>query len=448
MQSSRSETFAEVFRNPTVLAMIGSVGVHGVLVLFSAMKPADSLPAPLRVISLDPSSTTTDLNALLTPSNTLPVPNSLPPINFGDVPELSALPDLSKFRSPSQSVFLGSNPSAIDFGKLSIANPPQKSILGAQGRVYGLNLPKSPSQGGANASQSPFGGILSSGQLSGVPQPDYSRYALSPNPTPPNLAPSSSPIGSASALSTPYEPFSPSAAATPPATPNPATSGNNAAPVRASYTGWLAAQSQAFGKPISTQPGPRLTAEYPSSACSSKVQGSAIIAAVFGPDGSIAKGDSVIQVLQSAETLALNRAAIAAVESYRLPTPSGIPQAFNFTVDIPYSEAICKADSSSSPESSTKPGSSLKESPKPTSAPTGSPSPASKEDILDRLTPKTPTSSSPLKTPLPTVSKPQTQTSQFSVSPPQATSNFSQAQSPEPLPTPSIAVPEGASTSP
>lgn len=433
MYSSRSETFAEIFRNPTVLAMMGSVGVHGVLVLFSAMKPADSLPAPLRVISLDPGSSTTDLNALLAPNNgnSLPVPNGLPPINLGDVPELSALPDISKFRNPSQSVFLGSDPSAIDLGKLSIANPPQKSVLGAQEPVYGLNLPKSPNKSGANSSQFPFGGNPSSGRLSGVPLPDYSRYALNPNQLPPNLNPGSSQIGSGSALSTPYEPFSPSSS--PLVSPNPATSGNNAAPVRASYTGWLAAQSQAFGQPISTQPGPRLTAEYPSSACNSKVQGSAIIAAVFGPDGSIAKGDSVIQVLQSAESLALNRAAIAAVESYRLPSPSGIPQAFNFTVDIPYSEAVCRAEST--PEASIKPNPSPKESPK-LSTPTGSPSPASKEDILNRLTPKTPTSSSSFNAPSPEASKPQPKS--------QTTPSIAATQSPEPLPAPSIAVPEGA----
>jgi Gram-negative bacterial TonB protein C-terminal len=426
MQSSRSEIFTEVFRNPSVLAMIGSVAAHGVLVLFSAMKPADSLPAPLQVISLDPGSTTTNLNALLPPngSSSLPVPNGLPPINLGNVPELSALPDISKFRNPSQSVFLGSDPSAINFGKLSIANPPQKSVLGAQGPVYGLNLPKSPSQGGAKTSPSPFGGSLSGGQLAGVPQPDYSRYALNPNPTPPSLSPGSSQIGSGSALAKPYEPFS--AGASPSASPNPAASGNNAAPVRASYTGWLAAQSQAFGQPISTQPGPRLTAEYPSSACSSKVQGSASIAAVFGPDGSIAKGDSVIQVLQSAETQALNRAAIAAVESYRIPSPSGIPQALNFTVDIPYSEAVCKAEST--PEAPIKSSPSLKNS-KPVSTPTNAPSPASKEEILNKLAPKTPTSSSSFKAPSPSVSSPQ-------------------AQSPEPLPTPSITVPEASGTAP
>jgi Gram-negative bacterial TonB protein C-terminal len=424
MQSSRSETFTEVFRNPSVLAMIGSVGVHGVLVLFSAMKPADSLPAPLQVISLDPGSTTTNLNALLPPNSSLPVPNGLPPINLGDVPELSALPNISKFRNPSQSVFLGSDPSVIGFGKLSIANPPQKSVLGAQRPVYGLNLPKRPSQGGTSSSQSLFGGGLSSGQLAGVPQPDYSRYAPNPNPTPPSLNPDSSQIGSGSALAKPYEPFSTSAS--PSASPNPAAAGNNAAPVRASYTGWLAVQSQAFGQPISTQPGPRLTAAYPLSACSRKVQGSAVIAAIFGPDGSIAKGNSVVQVLQSAETQALNQAAIAAVESYRMPSPSGIPQALNFTVDIPYSEAVCKAEST--PEAPIKSSPSLKNS-KPDSTPTNSPSPASKEDILNRLAPKAPASSSSFRAPSSTVSSPR-------------------VQSPEPLPTPSIAIPEDAPKSP
>jgi hypothetical protein len=428
MQSYRSQqALTEFFRNPTILAMIGSAGIHGLIVLFTAFKPAESLPAPLRVISLDPGSSNTNLSGLL-PSTGLPVPNGLPPINLGDVPELSTIPGIPGLgQSSPQSIYFGSDPSKIDLSNLSGRNPPQKSVAGAQGPVFGLKLPKIPSKPTDPVQSLVPGNRLSAEKLQ--EQQDRAKYAVNQNPARPNLIPGTT------------QPFFPDPS--PDSSPTPSTSptasspaGDSAAPVREKYTGWLQAKSQVLGQPISTQSGPALTAEYPQSACKTKVGGSALIAGVFGPDGSIAPGSDSIQVLQSAETLALTRAAISAVEGYRVAVPSGIYQSLSFKVDIPYSEAACTAQSSPTAPTQPNPSPTEKVITKP-SAPASPPArkAASKEEFLKQIelgnqpigTPPAPAPSSSQRPPTP---------------------NITGTQSPEPLPAPSIAFPEDTPKSP
>jgi outer membrane biosynthesis protein TonB len=416
MQSYRSQqALAGFFRNPTILAMIGSAGIHGVIVLFTGLNPAESLPAaPLRVISLDPGSDTTDLNGLL-PSNGLPVPNGLPPINIGDVP-----------------TYLGSDPSKIDFGNLFGRNPPQKSDAGAQGPVIGRNLPKNPKKLSTDPTKSPSSEDNRSLLEKLQEQQNRVNYATNPNQVPPNLK-----QGTVQPL---FPDPTPDASPAPSASPTLASpTGDSAAPARKKFNDWLEAKSQAYKQPVSTQSGPTLTAEYPQSACNTKVGGAASIAAIFGPDGSIAPGSDSIQVIQSAETLALTRAAVSTVERYRVPVPSGIYQSLNFKVDIPYSEAACATQSSPKAPIQTSPSPTEpieKVIPKPSS--TASPSarkPTSKEEFLRQLelgnqpigTPPAPSPSSSQRQPTPSIAG---------------------TQSPEPLPAPSIVVPEGALKSP
>jgi hypothetical protein len=452
MQSYRSQqALAEFLRNPTILAMIGSAGIHGVLVLFTALKPAESLPSsPLRVISLDPGSSTTNLNGLL-PSNGLPVPNGLPPINLGEVPELSTLPNLSEL-GKSPSVYLGSDPSTLDLGKLSVRNTPQKSAEGAQGPIFGLNLPKTPSKPSNDSTPSPFSGAFSRNRSLAEKlqtQQDKAKYAVNPNQSPPNLTPGTFQPEGGTSLTAPSPTSSTTPSPLPNATsPNPASpTGDSAAPVREKYTGWLQAKSQAYGQPISTQTGPTLTAEYPQAACNTKVGGSALIAAIFGPDGSIAPGSESIQVLQSAETLALNRAAISTVAGYRVAVPSGIYQALNFKVDIPYSEAACTTQSSPKPSIQTSPSPTEKVITKPSLQP--SPSPAEKVIIK----PSSTASPSARKATSKEEFLRQIELGNQPIGIPpapqgQPTPNIAGTQSPEPLPAPSITVPEGTPKSP
>jgi hypothetical protein len=426
MRTSSSQTLEGFLRNPSILAMIGSVGIHSMLVLFSGLKPAESVPTPLQVISLNPGSDTTNLNALLAPSG-LPVPNGLPPINLGEVPELSNLPNGSPLGNPSsQSVYLSSDPSSINFGSLSVKNPPQKSVAGAQGPVVGINLPKRTIEPAKDSqSSSPSGAFAGNRPLSEQlqAQRDNAKYAVNPNQGTPKLNPGTFQPDDGGTSST--APSSVSSSLPSPLPSSTAATGDSAAPLREKYNGWLQAKGQAYGQPISTQTGPRLTAEYPPSACNTKVDGSAFIAAVFGPDGAIAPGSDSVQVLQSAETLALTRAAISTVEGYRFPA-SGIHQAYNFRVDVPYSATACTAKSS--PDTPIKPSASPTITPtKPSAIPSPSAQKAtSKEDFLRRL-----------------------ESSNSQVKSSQAPSpSLTPSPSPEPLPSPSIAVPEGTPKSP
>jgi hypothetical protein len=187
MQSRRSESFGGILRNPTLMAMLGSVGFHGVLVLFSALHPADSQTNPLRIVSIAPQP--------VAPKGQpkgqgmgLPVPNSLPPINLGKVPELPASPDISALKiPPSQSLYM---PSSGGIGKLRIANPPVRSFVPpslvnpgvgnvSPGNTGVLSPPNVPTENNS-ASPSPF-------TPSSRTKFDYSKYAPSKNPDLPKV---------------------------------------------------------------------------------------------------------------------------------------------------------------------------------------------------------------------------------------------------------------------
>ncbi len=416
MRTTSSQAFEAFLRNPSILAMIGSAGIHGVLVLFSGLKPAESLPPPLSVISLDPGSSTTNLNGLLA-SNGLPVPNGLPPINNGDVPQGPNAIDISK-----GSPFIGSssNPFNAGLGGLQTTDTPQKSVLGSQG-VVKVSVPNRPSTASKNSTPSQ-GGQNPSGKPQAQPNNPYP--GTNPNPNLPNL-----PAGTNESVNGfPLPSPSPSPIAI--ASPRPAPlSGGAAAPVRDTYVAFLQERAQFYKQSISTQTGPRLTAAYPITACSSKAQGSALLAAIFGPDGSISR-DTSVQVLNSAESQTLNNAAIAEVENYRVPLPTGLYQALTFTVDIPYSDTACNPGSSPSPSTTI--------SPSPTGTPTkprSTPSPSarkatSKEDFLRQLEGKTP----------------QQESSQNPSLKMQTTPSGAATQSPEPLNSP--VVPDGVLKSP
>ena len=416
MRTTSSQAFEAFLRNPSILAMIGSAGIHGGLVLFSGLKPAESLPPPLSVISLDPGSSPTNLNRLLAP-NGLPVPNGLPPINIGDVPQGPNAIDISK-----GSPFIGSssNPFNVGLGGLQTTDTPQKSVPGSQG-VVKVAVPKRPSTTPKNSTQSQ-GGQTPAGKPPVQPNRDYP--GPNPNPNLPNLPAGSNEVVNGFPLPGP----SPTSIAIASPRPTP-PSGGAAAPVRDTYVAFLQERAQFYKQSISTQAGPRLTATYPVTACSSKAQGSALLAAIFGPDGSISR-DTTVQVLNSAESRTLNNAAIAEVENYKVPLPTGLYQALTFTVDIPYSDTACNPGSSPAPSTTISPSS--KGTPTKSSS---TPSPSarkvtSKEDFMRQLEGKTP-------------QKETSQTPSFKM---QTIPNGAATQNPEPLTAP--LVPGGVPKSP
>jgi TonB family protein len=362
MRSRRSESLG-ILQNPTLMAMLGSVGFHGVLVLFSALHPADSQTNHLRIVSIAPQPVAPKGQPSKQGTG-LPVPNSLPPINLGKVPELPASPDMSALKiPPSQSLYM---PSSGGIGKLKIANPPVRSFVppslvnpgvgnvspdGRSSNTGVLSPPNVPTENNS-ASSSPF-------TPSNRTKFDYSKYAPSKNPDLPKVnqgefQPNSEGLY---ARSSP-----PSSSGTPSGTPpETAPVGNSSSEVRTQARTWLQAQEQRYGQKLSLQAAQPLTADYPVEACASQQQGLVRIAALYGPDGTLVSRE----VIESATSPSLDQAAIAEVTRFR-PEAANIYQAFNFTVRIPYSTKVCAA---TQPKSSPTPTSSPEASDRPTSNP-------------------------------------------------------------------------------
>jgi hypothetical protein len=436
-----SESFRGMMQNPTVVAMLGSTAIHGLLVVTSAFSPAESQSVDqLRIVNLaPPSSSTNDPSSKPNPNNNLLVPNDLPPISLGEVPQMAPLPDLSQFSTPnippSQSFYAG-DARSLSVGKLPTTNPPQRSVQVSRLPTYGVPNFRTPNYGtpnlgssglsssGGNPPPSPNGlpnsnglpnngaglippqsvlgplsegtfpgsGSAPSGQSSAATQPNYPGYNVSRNPGLPQL--SGEPLRNSDLVDLYARPNPENATAKSPVenpSVNPASPGAVTPGTRDSFKKLLQERSAAIGQPLSAQTGPRLTAAYPASACGTKQDGLAIISAVYGPKGALATDFKAIQVVQPAATPALNQAAIAAVKAQPQPAAAGIYQAFNYTVDIPYSAAACgRAATPAKPVQTSPAPSSLPVVPKPTkiplpstppvplSAPTAIPSPIGK----------------------------------------------------------------------
>ncbi|HEY9824356.1 MAG TPA: hypothetical protein V6D19_02845, partial [Stenomitos sp.] len=385
----------------------------GVIVVASTLNPANqSTSNSLRIVNLAPPTTAPKVNNGAG-NNTLSVPNGLPPINLGDVPQLSPLPDISQLNlPPSQSFYVGSGTPSLSVGKLPIANIPQQSMPVSRLPIYGI-----PTGGsGSVPLQLPTNQTFASGGTSGAANdPNQLRY-------PEYSAPQSSTLPSLTAgdfhnsdlvnlytrpPSNTTEPNN-QTAMTPGGLTSPLPQGSGiptsdvSPETRGGFKTWLQAQSEAYGQPLSAQSGPALVAVYPEADCGLKQSSSAIISAIYGPDGGIAPNANSIQVLESASTVSMNNAAITAVRAYR-PPAAGIYQAFNFKVDIPYIAAVCEAANpgpSATPTSSPSPTDSPKQKrPKPSQ--TASPTPSSTDKPKGSSDNSTKTPTSPAASPSP-----------------------------------------------
>jgi hypothetical protein len=359
MRTSSSQAFEAFLRNPSILAMIGSVGVHAVLVLFSGLRPAESLPPPpLRVISLTPGSRPTNLNSLL-PPNALPVPNGL----LGDIPVGMNAMDIAKASSP--------------FVNLPSTNTPQQSSAGA-GAVVKAPLPKNPGKASQKAGQSKTGDQNAKGKSQSKSE-DYSIYKPDLNQVQPKVTSGSTELASG-----------PSTAPSSSTAPSPGNLGNPApltgtvdTGIKGAFGVFLQERSVFYKENISSQ-SVSIASDYSPETCQNKSQESATIGAIFRSDGSFTQNEKDITTMSSASTGVLNDVAKAAVKSYRTPNPPGKYQAYVFTVDIPYSAALCKPKSSSPAPSPVSP--SLEPIPKSSLKPRKVPSPVlTKDDILKKL---------------------------------------------------------------
>lgn len=302
--------------------MLGSVGIHGVLAIVSLLHPAESQTNSLRIVSIAPQPAVPK-----NPGLGLPVPNSLPPINLGKVPQLPPIPSTSAIKIPPSMYIPSSgalklpkitNPPIRSFAPPSLVNP--NEAPGNIGTLVPPNVP--PGNNGASTPSSP----------SGRATPDYSQYSVPRSSNLPKLssgefqqnseglyARSSSPSSSESPL-------------------GPAPVGATSSEVRAQARTWLQAQERRYGQKLSLQGGQSLTADYPVEACPSQQQGVARVAAIYGPNGIVATRE----IIESAPNPILDKAAIAEVDRFR-PEAANVYQAFNFMVRIPYSTTVCEA---------------------------------------------------------------------------------------------------------
>jgi outer membrane biosynthesis protein TonB len=477
MQSSASESFARTLRNPTVLAMLGSAGVHIILVVISALKPAEGQPQRFQIVNLPPKASTNKLATNPTNANgsNLPVPNGLPPVSPSNLsPQLGALPDPSTFSLPPyQSFFTGTKPdssrSRVSLNKLRTMDLPQRSFPNAQRPKSGwptvaneippLQPPNTAQLPNLNAleNSAPLPSSSNASQFS-ADQSKLPALASTPFSARESLygqQPQSSPTPNTSA-----------ALSNAPGTESTGDSPNSSLESRTKLARLIESQRLRTVQKFSLQKGPQLIAAYPPESCSSQKNGTAMIYALYGPDGSISTESDAIQVLESAPNEAMNQAAIAAVSAYR-PEARKVYQAFTFPVDIPYSATACQA-------------SKLKPSPSPTPAPkpkgqSASPTPSATPSNLPSASPQTsptptqpsasqstsPLPSTPTPNPIPSsVSQPSSASPSAPI--PEASTPSPSPVSPSPSPTteitpsapslepisPSIAVPESTPITP
>jgi hypothetical protein len=487
MQSSASESFARALRNPTVLAMLGSAGVHILLILISALKPAEGQPQRFQIVNLPPKASANKLATNPNPTSpnpngsNLPVPNGLPPVSSSDIPQIGDLPDLSTFRMlPSQSSVPGINQgfgSSIDLNRIRPMDLPQRSFPKIQRPQSGKTATPDdimPLQPPGNE-QLP---ALSSEKFQSLPSnSNPSQFSTADKSKLPALA--STPFSAQEFL---YGQQPPQSSSTPNASVassnTPGTESTNNAPTgsslesRTKLTRTVESQRLRVFQKFSLQKGPLLKATYPQESCSNQKNGTATVYALYGPDGAISTESDAIQVTQSAPNEAMDQAAIARVSSYR-PEARGVYQAFTFPVDIVCQAAQPKPSPSPSPTQSPNPkgqSASPRPSTSPSNLPSGSPqSPSSTPTPSASQFPSQSPSSLPLaptSNPVPSSSQPSSVSPSAPVpeapTPPETPSpapaslppstptqtTTPSAPSLEPVPSPSIAVPESAPVTP
>jgi hypothetical protein len=362
----QSQGFSQsFFRNPTLIAMVVSVGFHGVFALFTLLLPANSrTPENMRLVGIIPTAPQSTIPDTNDPNATLPVPNA-PPLGFGDSP----------FGTTGLERFL-QNPSPSD--AQPSRQPAQTAFAPSRGGG-GFNIPIKDVPYRAPGRQIPTikGGSSSSGRLGPLATPQrpgswssaYDRSQWGKGL--PSLQQGESSGGSGSLLD-----------------PGQFGSGTESfgrqppiSQAKKNLSDFYEAQKQTGAALSGVQSGGTLTAAFPAAACSAALPGGITtipIAARFGNDGRYV---GHLSVLEGSGVPALDNAAIAQVTSQRV-TPASIEQIFSFQVQIPYSEAVCPKPTPTTPAPAT---------PVTPTTPTTQPSTPASTSTPTAPTPSTPT---------------------------------------------------------
>jgi hypothetical protein len=361
------------FRNPTLIAMVVSVGFHGVFALFTLLLPANSrTPENMRLVGIIPTAPQSTIPDTNDPNATLPVPNA-PPLGFGDSP----------FGTTGLERFL-QNPSPSD--TQPSRRRAQTAFAPSRGGGGGLNIPikdvpyrapgrQIPTLKGGSSSSRSLGPLLTPQRRGSSPY-DPSQWGRGL----PSLQQGEPSGGSGSLLD-----------------PGQFGSGNESfgrqppiSQAKKNLSDFYETQRQTGASISGVQSGGTLTAAFPAAACSAALPGGITtipVAARFGTDGRYV---GHLSVLEGSGVPALDNVAIDQVTSQRV-TPASIEQIFSFQVQIPYSEAVCPKPAPTTPAPgtpvtpttpTTQPGTPTSPStptaptpPTPTTEPKASPSP-------------------------------------------------------------------------
>ena len=328
------KSLPEPLRQPDRLALLASVGFHGLLFSGLALLPMASKSINtgrvVNLIELSPAERSRLPGLSTSQILSLPNPPSASKLPQIDLPPLSQIPDFSA-PPPLKSFDFGSLPSSQLGPRQPIPSAP----------IY-LPLPQGPT-------------TVKPGNVRPVPLPAFpaSPPEVNTNSQLPKLEPFKLPPPPEPVAEVPTQPSS-SASPEPAASPAPSESASEgASEVMGKLGMWLISARKVYDPQLIPK---REEADYkyPQQACKDQLEGYATLAALVSPTGKLVAPGANTELapnphfLSSTAQPILDNAAIAAVESYPFKV-TGNYQALLFGFNFKYSEAACTGKATSDP---------------------------------------------------------------------------------------------------
>ncbi|HEY9597477.1 MAG TPA: TonB family protein [Cyanophyceae cyanobacterium] len=414
----------QLLNQPTSIAVMASVGIHGVLAvalpyLPLASQEAPQAPQPIKMVQLTP--TQQSRIPQLSPSPLPPLSNPLPTLStlptlpspysqpstsgsslYNKIYPLGKLPSAGRSQSPQSKTSRQQNP----IKDLGIVQAPQRlrsrqeiiSLLG-QGSINKPATPLPPPPGSQTTRQQ------------GVPDrtvPVFGQPRPPAIPTPERTAPEVANAGSPGSNSptrtstpTPSTSPTPSSLASQlrpiwqtPDSSNPETRNTTNEQAPRNDTTGPTSQPQAQTQRLA------LVGSYPRGACAQKLQGTAVYNVSVDANGR----PSNVALMRSSGSPTLNEQASQQINARRFENKTGQPTSYLVSVNFNYDKEICPSASGSqnSPEPQTSP--SPQNSPKPQTSPESQRSPEPQTSPSPENSPKSQTSPESRNSPQPQTS--------------------------------------------
>ncbi len=359
MRSSTAAFILNTLLNPFGMAMIGSLGFHGLAAVVLSLTPEEATPQTLRIINLAPNTqpqstaqrpTSPQPQSSGNPGAVPAVPNQGIDLSVPDLANVPRLPPLPKIppQMPSQSFYIGQ-------GSIG-AGAPTFSRRAPRAAAPQPAAPSTPRQAPRQAPlPNPLPEVQSqqSAATQAVPQPDI-KAAQAP--------PAAAQYGNSGAASAPaiaLEQLRPTATGLYGTPQRQTTLSPQALAARQATAAkvevfserletWLTAQRQTYDPALRVQR-VDLNPPYPAAACRDRLRGVAIVSALFNPKGKLVTAEAKANLpntspkptlLQSTAHPILDEQAIALVKDYQLDGTKKY-QALYFTMNFSPSAETC-----------------------------------------------------------------------------------------------------------